>query len=490
MKKYKTLSLLVAFCLLFVLLWHGLLLILEPGSRPTLNTVEGDSSALSNISLEGCFADNSIGYHFALKNGAFSAKPMASQKSISFFPQPWSASTTWHFTHSPDTPDRVGLSISGTAAEAYTYDSPKSSDENAAFHFNTNVSLSQADFDLISRAPSYVKDGTAESALAYELIPDGPVQYINGKLYGVVNLPWGGIQVYCIPDPARNLSSTDPAYFAPWIETENGIQMIPYENSLGTPELVLSLDGDTVTMADGLFPLGDKIILLGHTDAGEPMYHLDENSGLQPLPSPEKSVLTAYVYDQNFHLEQTLPLLDLPQTILSHVDVIAPGVASPDSRTLCLVLKIDDRVEPYYAGESEEQSEPIGWMGALALHLEDNGTLQLTNSLLYPSNLTSAQQISAHWASAGPRMILTAQTDSTGDRLAVITVPADRRPFPELDVYQNGTRIYRGVLQLTPDTPDSLTARAPYCHSFYEVFFPIRSDFMRNYNSFLWNYEF
>lgn len=484
MKKYKTLSLLVAICLLLGLLWYGLLLILEPGSRPALETVEGDASALSDISLEGCFADNSIGYHFTLEDGALSTKPLATQKAIDFFPQPWSASTGWHFTYLPDTPDRVGLSISGTAG-AYIQNSHKPCNDNIAFHFNTNVSLSQTDFELISRLPTYVKDGTAASALAYETIPDGPLQYMHGKLYSIVNLPWGGIQVYSITDPAHNLSPADPALLNPWIETETGMQTIPYENSLGTPELVLSLDGDTVTVADGLFPLGDKIILLGHTDAGEPVYHLDENGTLQPLPSPEKSILTAYVYDQNFHLEQSLPLLDLPQTMLSTIRISTPGIATSDDHTLCLVLSIEDRMEPY----QEYVPETIGWTDTLTLHLEENGTLQLTNSLLYPCNLTSAQKVPIDWDSTGPRQILTAQADSTGDRLAVITVPADQRPFPELEVYQNGTRIYRGALQLTPDSPDSLAAQAPY-RSLYELFFPIRSDFMRDYSSSLWRYQF
>lgn len=416
MKKYKTLSLLLAFCVLGCAIWYGSIAVLEKGSRPTLETIEGDVSALEGISLKGFSSDDDFAYRFFIQDGELRAKPYSTQK-LKAELQQGEAEVSWNIVSEDDT-----VKVNGSCY--FRQKTPRGQSMNAPWdkiaQFDTGLEVSQADWDKISREPTYTNPDMAQSALSYELLTQGVVQQMNDKVYTAINLPWGGANIYEVTNYSENMT---------WQEyTEQG--------EVGQVNCVLSYKGDEITLIDAMYPLGDTILVFAQTDANEPCWYRDETGRLQPLESPTESKLVVYVYDKDFVLQQTLPLLDLPKEMLSKVSVYPSGQDKVEN-ALCFTISIADRTSA---------SVGANWRGAVVFALDENGTVHSTEPVLYPLYEQAAVNHGMAVTSDERCQIETVQTNKEGTRMAIVRTMYPQATEYRLEVYQDGERVYWGRL--------------------------------------------
>lgn len=419
MKKYKTLSLLLAFCVVGCVLWYGGIAGLEKGSRPTLETVSGDVTALKGMNIEGFSSDWCFSYQFAVQDGKLNAKPYP-VKTLESQPRPGQKEVSWNITQTDSGVKLNALCYLRHETPRGQYDMPW----DALAQFDTGLDLSQQDWERIRREPTNAGPGTAQSAVAHELIPTGAMYEEDGVFYAAVNLPWGGSRIYKVTNPAENMAIQD---------FQDQLNQPDCKN--GQAECVIAYDADEVSLVDAIYPIGDAIMVLTQTDAGEPCWCRDENGTLQALESPVDSQLTVHIYDSDFQLKQTLPLLDLPEDMLCNVSTYL-SEQKTEENTLCLKLNIYDRVDP---------STDANWSGAVTLQQDEDGTVRVIDTILYPKY---EEAFSHDMPVTDEKLskIEMVQTNPEGTRTAIV-----RNIYPEgeewrLEVYENGERVYWGRL--------------------------------------------
>lgn len=425
MKRYKLTSLLLAFCFAGCALWYGVIALRRNKSAPTLKTLEGDISALQDITLTGYSSDATFAHHFQIQDGFLSAKAVSPHKIGSFFPP--HNSVSWKLVPETENPQQMML----YASVCYSQLSGFSEKQDVLARFSTGLTIS--DFDILSRSPTYFSGLDAQSALACELVPDGAVQEIDGNIYLAINLPWGGAKIYRVSDPIHDTN---------WRALEESEDDFLHKE-YGSGECVLSYEGNEISFVNAILPLGDHIIVFTQTDAGEPCYHREENGDLQPLEPSDKNLLTAFVYDKDFQLQQTLPILEMPAGMLYNIEFALADQPNPQKDNLNLLMKVNNRNGKVAYGDPDGKV----WQGALVLHLDEDDTIRALPPVLYPGSLHAQQDTDFPVTDSEICYVYTVQTDPSATRMATVrTLSEDDNRHAVLEVHQDNQLLYRGLL--------------------------------------------
>lgn len=470
MKHNRTLCWMLAFCVGTTVLWHGLGAALRSQSGVTLKNLEGDPAALQGITLTGSFEDCTMKYELAVQDGSIKNEFHAFD--YQKYPKKLQGYTTLQMRPSQNgnfqqpqmcdkqedeyerwemIGDRVRLVVECVAWED-NYDSYQ-----AMIDTGIDIHIKEGGCKFQNMIVNGAKSGGWQGDVeAYQWAPESwnlfeqnntcyrTCHKIGGKIYTMVNFPWGGGAIYQL-DQMEMHTREDNASEAKELYTvknqrEQALRLDFNMEPTGRVYKIMEFTPQEATRILNIMPLADELLVITQTQKDSDSMQPDENGELQPVQGPEYSSVEGWLCDESGQRIQRLKLLQLQDDQDACV-IVSRCLQPQDEDTLTILVDIDSATSQLV-------------QAAIGVRFQ-NGRVEIVNRVVVPSNAL-ANKLGMTFDGNEIRKLEAAQLSSNGSKMAVVTRTPLRHDAVAsqitggdlyLEVWQNGQRQYLGQLE-------------------------------------------
>ncbi len=416
MKRNKTISLALAFCLGMGVLWYGGVGILKNTRKIKLEDEEGDrAAALSGITFEGFSEEQAFRYNFRLRNGKmkssfdvceyeFVEESDESYMYSIYVPDPQAELTL-------EKQEEEGVWSIGADRMRILADIAGKGKKAVRFDSGLTVQGMPGEYQF----QGYSWDGQVNDIYMGRTDPfdwmcfnqgiQSAIAEVNGQTVAALNLPWGGTRLYQVEEWTEESLDRQPAQLDE-ADLANQIHGWAQKETepIGSVKLLKEWPSTEATRVIAIYPMEDKMVLISQTDASRPCYQLDEEGWVVKAERPAESWVNAILCDAQGNVIQTVSLMRLSDmySYLTH----ALRMSRQDGEVSFVLEAVDNKQQKTHLQKG------------VVLRMEE-GEIKAILSPTF-AGTPEGEALGLAQRPEHPRLIANVKADLSGERLAVI----------------------------------------------------------------------